>query len=206
LSERTNIERSEANPMNPLPDALLDTVLDRLAPLLTAAASPDSAREAIREMLVGYHPENANELALAAEVISLQLHMLQALGSAANPELPLNKIVSYRSNAVNLSREQHKAHRKLDQLQRARRLGVPPKQAKTPQPSPTVENAISDVEAIGPAPQPAPKPKAKPPSPESFQKLEAARRITEILQRKQAEYASRLAANSSGAKDAGLPA
>ena len=179
--------------MTHLPQALLDTVLDRLAPLLSAAANPASAREAIREMLAGYRPENANELALAAEIITLQLHTLEALGHAANPELSLNKIVRLRGSAVSLSREQHKAHRKLDQLQRARHAGIQPEQAEAPKPSPKIEKAIAVVAAERPAPLSVPNAAVKFPPLGSFDKLEAARRITENLKRKQAEHASQIA-------------
>ena len=180
-----------------IPQAILNTILNRLAQLFLSGAAGDLtvARQAASQMLAAYNPETPYELSLAAEVISLGLHTLEALSYASNPDLSLNKILRFRGSAVSLSREQHKAQRKLDQLQRARRAGtqpqVPETQPEPSPPSPKIEKAIAAVEAERPA---APvKTPAKFPSLQSFHKLEAARIITENLKKKQADYASQTA-------------
>ena len=56
--------------------------------------------------------------------IGLHLHAREVLSYAATPDLSLNKILRLQGSAVSLSREFHKAQRKLDQLQNARRTGL----------------------------------------------------------------------------------
>jgi hypothetical protein len=114
--------------------AILDTVIGRLALLFLAGASGDMAmaRHAASQMIAAHNPETPDELTLAAEIISLQFHTLQALTDAADPELSLNKILRLRGGAVSLSRESHKARRSLDQLQRTRRAGATEQPAGTP--------------------------------------------------------------------------
>ncbi len=111
-----------------LPQAILETVLTRLALLFLSGAHGDlgAARFAASEMLQAYNVETPEQLCLAAEIISFSLHALEALGQAANPELSLNRILRLRGSAVSLSREAHKSQRKLDQLQRAGRAGSQP--------------------------------------------------------------------------------
>ena len=143
-----------------IPQAILDTVLDRLALLfLAAAGDPTTARHAAAQMLAAYKPETPDELSLASEIIIFGLHALEALSYASNPELSLNRILRLRGSAVSLSREQHKAHRKLDQLQRARRDGLqqqPSEAQPTPAtPKPTKRSASSKPNA--PLPRPAAK-------------------------------------------------
>jgi len=122
--------------------AIMDTVLSRLAPLFLAAAAADiqAAQDAARQMLAAYNAETPDELSLAAEIISLQFHALEALSDAADPDLSLNRKLRLRGSAVSLSRESHKAQRKLDQLQRARRTGTHPQpaEAELPAPNPPV--------------------------------------------------------------------
>jgi hypothetical protein len=128
---------------------ILDTIIGRLALLFLSGATGDitAAREAARQMLAAHSPETPDELTLAAEIISLQLHTLEALSSAADPDLPLNKVVRLRGSAVSLSRESHKARRRLDLLQRARLAGTTtqpaeaPTEGPAPQPAPIVEKA-----------------------------------------------------------------
>ncbi|WP_428491203.1 hypothetical protein [Rhodopila sp.] len=104
--------------------AVLDTILLRLAALFVTAASPATAREAASQTLAAYNVADEQELGLAADIIGFALHALEALGQAANPDLSLAKILRLRGSAVSLSRESHKARRKLDQLQRSRRAGA----------------------------------------------------------------------------------
>jgi hypothetical protein len=175
--------------MHAISQAILDTVLERLACLfLAAAGDPATARQAATQMLAAYKPETPDELSLASEVIIFGFHALEALSYVSNTELSMNRTLRLRGSAVSLSREQHKAHRRLDQLQRARRAGIQPEQAKAPQPAPRIEKAVAVVEAERPTAQPTAQTQAKFPSLGSFHKLEAARLITENLKKKQAEH------------------
>ena len=193
-----------------LPQATVDAILNRLAPFYLAAAGDDMAvaRDAVRQLLSDYNPETVRELNLAAETITLQMHALDALCYAATPDLSDNKVLRLRGGAVSLSREQHKAQRQLDQIQKARRAGIQLTASEPAPVSPRIEKAIAIVQAHRPA-EPAKAPANPPvkapaslPSPQSFDKLEAAQRFGEILQRKQAEYAARFGAIAASAQPA----
>ena len=110
-----------------LPDAILETVVTRLSALFLTGAAGDmtAARQAAAQMLSAYHSETDDELRLAANIISFSFQALEALGQAATPDMPLAKILRLRGSAVSLSRESHKAQRRLDKLQAARRAGIP---------------------------------------------------------------------------------
>jgi hypothetical protein len=103
--------------------AILDTVGAHLALLFLTGATGDetAARDAARATLAAYGAETEEELRLTAGIISFGFHALEALSQAAAPDLSLNRVLRLRGSAVSLSRESHKAQRKLDQLQRARR-------------------------------------------------------------------------------------
>jgi hypothetical protein len=61
--------------------------------------------------------------------------------------MPLTKILRLRGGAVSLSRESHKAQRRLDQLQNARREGIPAANQPEPaQPEPKIEKALDLIE------------------------------------------------------------
>jgi hypothetical protein len=129
--------------------AIQDTVIARLAPLFLTGANGDvaAARGAAAQMLAAHKPETPDELSLAADIISLQLHTLEALSYAATPDLSLSKIFRLRGSAVSLSRESFKAQRRLDQLQKARREGIPAEtQLESAQPEPKIERAIDLIE------------------------------------------------------------
>ena len=135
-----------------LPAALLETILTQLAALFLTGAGGDisAARHAAAQMLAAYRPETEPELRLAANIISFSLHAIEALGQAAAPDLPMTRILRLRSSAVSLSRESHKAERRLAELQKARRQGMPaqppaPEQAAVP-PSPKVEKPIAVIQ------------------------------------------------------------
>jgi hypothetical protein len=128
-----------------LPAAILETVLTRLAALFLAGANGDmaAAREAASRMLAAYHPETEDELHLAASAIGFSFHALEALGQAATPGMPLTKSIRLRGSAVSLSRESHKAQRRLDQLRKARREGINlATQPEATQPAPNIEKAL----------------------------------------------------------------
>jgi hypothetical protein len=156
-----------------LPQALLATILGRLVRLLLTAANNDetAARQAAIETLADYQPETAAELRLAANIVSFSLHALEALSQAAIPDLSLAKTLRLRGSAVSLSRESHKAERRLEQRQQARGAGHPEPETIEPMP-PNAEKAIALIEATRP---PAPAPVWS----KSHQQREAARRITE---------------------------
>jgi hypothetical protein len=180
--------------------ATLETVIRGLALLFLTGACGDmiAAHYAASQMLAAYNAETPDELGLVAEIISLQLHTLKALSESSDPELSLNKILRLRSGAVSLSRESHKARRKLDQLQRARRAGImaqpaeAPSEAAQPQSAPAepkVDSALALIDAAREAIQTAQKTSGKTWS-QSFQKRETAKRIVATLKKKQAEHAA----------------
>ena len=132
-----------------LPAAVLETILTRLAALFLTGAAGDitAARQAAAQMLAAYHPQTEDELRLAANTIGFSFHALEALGQAAAPDMPLTKILRLRGSAVSLSRESHKAQRRLDQLQNARRAGIPAATQPEPaQPEPKIEKALDLIE------------------------------------------------------------
>ncbi len=132
-----------------LPDAILETVVTRLSALFLTGAAGDmtAARQAAAQMLSAYHSETDDELRLAANIISFSFQALEALGQAATPDMPLAKILRLRGSAVSLSRESHKAQRRLDKLQAARRAGIPTAVQPNPaQPEAKIEKALDLIE------------------------------------------------------------
>jgi hypothetical protein len=179
-----------------LPTAILDTVLGRLALLFLSGAAGDliTARDAATRLLAGYDPETDNELRLAAAIISFSFHALEALSQAATPDMPLAKILRLRGSAVSLSRESHKAERRLDQLQKARCAGTlaQPEATNAPQPatessSPQIDQAIALIEANRQATETTGKTWTQ-----SYQQRQTARRIAENLKKNQAAHAATL--------------
>jgi hypothetical protein len=191
--------------------ATLETVIGGLALLFLTGACGDviAARHAASQMLAAFYAETPDELGLAAEIVSLQLHTLKALSDSSDPELSLNKILRLRGGAVSLSRESHKARRKLDQLQRARHAETmvqpaeAPAEAAQPAPAePKVDSALALIEIAREAIQTVQKTGGKNWS-QSFQKRETAKRIVETLKKKQAEHAvmtARLNTEAAGAQ------
>jgi hypothetical protein len=168
-------------------NAIVETLIGRLAPLFLAAVGADiqAAHEAARQILAAYNPETPDELSFAAEIISLQFHALEALSDAADPDLSLNRKLRLRGSAVSLSRESHKAQRKLDQLQRARRAGTQPQpaEAEAPAPSAPVQTAIETAKNT---------PKTETWS-QSLQKRMTANRQAKKAQKQQARQAAKMA-------------
>jgi hypothetical protein len=186
-----------------LPAPILETILTRLLALFLTATGGDrdAARQAARGMLAAYHPETEAELHLAADIISFGFHALEALSQSADPDLKLSAILRLRGSAVSLSREAHKAQRKLDQLQRDRRAGVPqpvpqPK-AEEPEPAPNppaVHEALELIECAREAIQA--KKHGGMSWTQQFQQRQTAKRLAEKLRKKQAKDAARLAATA----------
>ncbi len=118
-----------------LPGAILETILDRLTPLFLAGTVTNqvAARHAAIQLLDAYHPRTPDELHLAAAIVSFGFHALEALTQATLPDLPLGKILRLRGSAVSLSRECHKAQRRLAQLQAATPAETSPSDEKSTQ-------------------------------------------------------------------------
>jgi hypothetical protein len=133
-----------------LPAAVLGTILERVALLFLSGAAGDmqAAREAAEQMLASYQPQTVYELRIAAQAITFSFHALEALSQASTPDMPMTKILRLRGSAVSLSRESHKAERRLDQLQKPRQDGAPQSEPAAAAPNPPrVEKAIALVEA-----------------------------------------------------------
>jgi hypothetical protein len=134
-----------------LPAAILETILTRLAALFLTGAAGDltAARHAAAHMLGAYHPETEDEYRLAANIIGFSFQALEALGQAAAPDLLITRILRLRSSAVSLSRESQKTERRLEQLQKARRQGIPEHpanaQPEPAQPEPKIEQALDPI-------------------------------------------------------------
>jgi len=174
--------------------ATLETVIGGLAHQFLKGAGGDmtGAHFAASQMLAAYHAETPDELTLAGEIVSLQLHTLEALSDATDPQLSLNKVLRLRGSAVSLSRESHKARRELARLQRVRLNGVTPQAAEAAAPEPTapkVDDAVALIEEVREAIQTVRKSGGQSWS-QSFQKRQTAKRIADTLKKKQAEYAA----------------
>ncbi len=105
-----------------LPEAFLQTILHQVALLLLQGAGGDMevARHAAAGTLSAYDPRTEAELRLAARIISFSLQAGEALAQAADPEMPLTRVLRLRTGAVSLSREAEKAERRLEKLREAR--------------------------------------------------------------------------------------
>jgi hypothetical protein len=175
--------------------AILDTVLGHLAPHFMVSTNGDlpAARHAASDMLAAYHIDNEEELHLAAGIVTFSFHALEALSEAAALDLPANKTLRLRGSAVSLSREAHKAQRKLDQLQRARLTGSPEPEASPPAtpPKPGTEQAIGLIEFAREALEATTKKGGVPAWTLSRQQRRAAERIAENFKRNKAEQARR---------------
>lgn len=104
------------------PAAMLDTILLHLSALLLARVGGDkaAARDAALQLLAEYRPETADELGLAATIVSCDLAAIDALSQAAAPDFPSTYVLSFRRSAVNLSLEAEKARLRLKERQKMR--------------------------------------------------------------------------------------
>jgi hypothetical protein len=109
-----------------LPEAFLQTILHQIALLLLQGAGGDmeAARHAAAGTLSAYDPRTEAELRLAARIISFSLQSGEALAQAADPEMPLTRVLRLRTGAVSLSREAEKAERRLEVLREARQQNI----------------------------------------------------------------------------------
>jgi hypothetical protein len=183
---------------------ILDTILGRLALLFLTGAGGDlaAARRAAAQMLAAYHAETDDELRLASEIVSFSFHALEALSQAMTPDMSLNHKLRLRGSAVSLNRASHKAQRKLDQLQKARRAGHPaqPAEVKAPQPaaSPSTEKALDLIEATRDALTAAKS--AGQTWTQTYQARQRAKRITKNLEKNRAGHVARTNAATVGAR------
>ncbi len=132
-----------------LPEIFLNTIVNQVAMLLLPAAGGDldAARQAATATIAAYDPKTEAELALAARIVGFSLQAIEALAQAANPELPLTRVLRLRGGAVSLSREAQKAERQLEQRRKQREAGVPESALAQPDPvPPRVEKATALVE------------------------------------------------------------
>jgi hypothetical protein len=183
--------------------AILDTILGRLALLFLTGADGDLgvARHAAAQMLAAYHAETADELRLASEIVSFSFHALEALSQATTPGMSLNHVLRLRGSAVSLSRASHKAQRKLDQVQKARRAGQPsevgtlqPEAARTPAPgSQTTPEKALDLIEITRDTLTAAKSTGQTWT-QAYQQRARAKRMTEKLEKSRGKHAARTTA------------
>jgi hypothetical protein len=135
--------------LSDLPEAFLQTILHQIALLLLEGAGGDmeAARQAAALTLGSYDPRTETELRLAARVISFSLQAGEALAQAADPEMPLNRVLRLRTGAVSLTREAEKAERRLEKLREARMDDVAPATDLIPEPeSPRVEKTTALID------------------------------------------------------------
>ena len=153
--------------------AILDTVLGHLARHFLVATNGDlaAARDAAGCLLAAYDTGTDAELELAADIVSFSFHALEALSDSAAPDLSLNQKLRLRAGAVNLSREGHKARRKLDQLMSAR-ADAPQAAANKPQAATDAPQAAAEL-----APEAAAAPPPLSPEPAAGHEIPAAREI-----------------------------
>ena len=118
------------------PEAFLQTILHQNALLLLegAGGDMDAARHAAAATLSAYDPQTEAELRLAARIISFSLQAGEALAQAADPEMPLTRVLRLRTGAVSLGREAEKAERRLEKLRDARLHGVTEEAEPLPEP------------------------------------------------------------------------
>jgi hypothetical protein len=124
-----------------LPTAIIETILLHLASLFLAGANgdADAARRAALHMLTGFAPRNERELCLAAEIISFDLHALEALSKSDEADMPITRVMRLRSGAVSLNREAHRARHELRQMQQS----TPEAPPEAPQASATEPRAAT---------------------------------------------------------------
>jgi len=153
---------------------ILAATVNQIAPLYMPDSQGDqqAARDAVTALLADYKLQTNEELTLAGDIIHYRLLAADNSKRSADPELPLTKVLRLRSGAVSLSRESHKAQRKLDKLQAARAAAVP---ASAAQPEPT------QPEVTQPEMDPTPPASPNQPAPPTQAELAALHAAREIL-------------------------
>jgi hypothetical protein len=100
--------------------AIVDKILVFLAPLFLGAMVDDiaTARQVASTTLASYGAQTDPELRLVALIIAFSFGALDALGRAANPDLPMNQVLRLRGNANALNRAAQQNENRLDKLRR----------------------------------------------------------------------------------------
>ncbi len=195
---------------------ILDFFVTHLVTLFLPGVDGDdaAARRAALQMLAAYNPVNERELCLAAQSVSFSLHGLAALGQAADPDLPLSRVLRLRGSAVSLSRASDTAQGRLDRCQQARQEVAARNRtrAETVQPPPAQPEPHRQPEPPAqPEPHRQPEPQDKPtptpprtviiaqPIPRAYNRTEDDARIAASLRRAEAIAAG-------NARQAGFPA
>jgi hypothetical protein len=135
--------------LNELPVALLNTIVHQIALLLFRGAGGDiaAAHQAAIRTVSALVPKTEAELRLASRIISFSLQATEALSQAADPEMPINRVLRLRSGAVSLAREAQKAERQLEKLQADRMMGIEAPPAAEPEPeAPKIEKTTALIE------------------------------------------------------------
>jgi len=163
-----------------LSPVILAATVNQIAPLylLDAQGDEQAARNAVTALLADYKLQTNEELTLAGDIIHYRLLATDSLKRSLDPELSETKVLRLRGSAVSLSREAHKAQRKLDKLHAARAVAMPA-QAALPEPT-QPETALSEAAPLQTAPlQNAPPPATDPapPTPAELAALHTAREI-----------------------------
>jgi hypothetical protein len=104
-----------------LPRAYLLTILQQFAMMLLAACNGNlhDARKAAAETLKAFDPKTEAELRLVARIVGFNLQAGEALAQAAEPGMPITRVIRLRTGAVSLSREAQKAEQQLEKLRQA---------------------------------------------------------------------------------------
>jgi hypothetical protein len=135
--------------------AFLEEMVAHLLHLFIRGADGDeaAARHAVLSTLAAYHPENEQELGLAAHIISFGFATLGALAEAMDPNLPVNAVLRLRGNANAAHRSAHQCQRTLDKLRKERRIAAGPPAVCSPAPEAPAD-AVEPAPALTQAPRP----------------------------------------------------
>lgn len=107
-----------------IPAAIVDLFVGFLLPLLLPASGgdPGTARATALHLLAELRPQSGRELKLAAESVGLGLKGLAMLAKSAESGASAEAQADAVKWACSLSRGSHQAQRRLDELQRPRRV------------------------------------------------------------------------------------
>ena len=111
---------------------VLETIIGFLLPFFLTAAggNVDTARAAIRQLIDAYGAATATELDLAGRIVGFSIAALDNLRLSMGADLPVTKVLRYRSNAVTLGRASDQARKALAAIR-----ANPDQPLKTPRPS-----------------------------------------------------------------------
>jgi len=137
-------------PLTDLPEALFHTIIHQIALLLLkgAGGNMEAASQAAAVTLAAHCPQTEVEFRLAARIVTFSLQAGEALAQAADPEMPINRVLRLRTGAVSLTREAEKAERRLEKLREARLQNLPEEPEPLPEPeaSPRTETTTALIE------------------------------------------------------------